>query len=212
MPVWQSAVESVFASNLFNRWTISRRPEMNTYSWPAQHHGAQTICEKLCDCVLRLGWGSELHLREQQNWLLVQRLLWASCYTSLWPFFKTRSFSSFAWNSTASPKKKKTAVKVDQFVPICSIEVNSSPVSPGYWPSQQEPPANPYTESKWERERGREGGRGLEWEGERKTADLWEKWASAERERRRPEMQRKRGRRRRGRRQSGKAEGVGEKQ
>lgn len=88
MLVWQSAVESVFASNLFNRWTISRRPEMNTYSWPAQHHGAQTICEKLCDCVLCLGWGSELHLREQQNWLLVQRLLWASCYTSLWPFLK----------------------------------------------------------------------------------------------------------------------------
>lgn len=48
---------------------------------------------------------------------------------------------------------------MDQFVPICSIEVNSSPVSPGYWPSQQEPPANPYTESKWERERerGRKG-------------------------------------------------------
>ena len=70
---------------------------------------------------------------------------------------------------------------MDQFVPICSIEVNSSPVSPGYWPSQQEPPANPYTESKWEREREKGGGRGLEWERARKTADLREKWASAER-------------------------------
>lgn len=100
---------------------------------------------------------------------------------------------------------------MDQFVPICSIEVNSSPVSPGYWPSQQEPPANPYTESKWERERGREGGRGLEWERERKTADLWEKWASAERERRRPEMQRKRGRRRRGRETEWESRGSGRK-
>lgn len=38
---------------------------------------------------------------------------------------------------------KKTAVKADQFVPIGSTEVNSSPVSPGYWASQPEPPANP---------------------------------------------------------------------
>ncbi len=65
---------------------------------------------------------------------------------------------------------------MDQFVPICSIEVNSSPVSPGYWPSQQEPPANPYTESEWER--GREEG-GLSGN-ERERQAISEKWASAE--------------------------------
>lgn len=37
----------------------------------------------------------------------------------------------------------QTAVKADQFVPIGSTEMNSSPVSPGYWASQPEPPANP---------------------------------------------------------------------
>lgn len=74
-------------------------------------------------------------------------------------------------------------MKVDQFVPICSIEVNSSPVSPGYWPSQQEPPANPYTESEWERER-EEGG----WSGnERERQAISEK--NGHLQRRRPEMQ-----------------------
>lgn len=65
---------------------------------------------------------------------------------------------------------------MDQFVPICSTEVNSSPVSPGYWPSQQEPPANPYTEREWER--GREEG-GLSGN-ERERQAISEKWASAE--------------------------------
>lgn len=37
----------------------------------------------------------------------------------------------------------QTAVKADRFVPIGSSEMNSSLVSPGYWASQPEPPANP---------------------------------------------------------------------
>lgn len=149
---------------------------MSTYSWPEQRYRAQTVCEKLCDCVSCLGWDSEFHLREQNNWLLVpvQRLLWVFCYTSLWPFLKLTAFSSFAWNPNGF---SKTAVKVDQFVPICSIEVNSSPVSPGYWPSQQEPPANPYTESKWESGREEGGWSGTERESEPISE---EKWASAE--------------------------------
>ena len=103
---------------------------------------------------------------------------------------------------------------MDQFVPICSIEVNSSPVSPGYWPSQQEPPANPYTESKWERERERERGRKGAGVGTSEKDSWSQRKMGICRERRRPEMQRKRGRSRRGRkrereRESGKGEGVG---
>lgn len=79
----------------------SRRPERSTYSWLVQRYGVQTLCEKLCDCVLCLGWGPELHLREQENWLpvSVQTLLWVFCYASLWPFLKLTAFSSFAFNS-----------------------------------------------------------------------------------------------------------------
>lgn len=65
---------------------------------------------------------------------------------------------------------KKTAVKADQFVPIGSTEVNSSPVSPGYWASQPEPPANPSDgEQIGGRADGAEEERGV------KTVDLSEK-------------------------------------
>lgn len=93
--------------------------------------------------------------------------------------FKNAALSSFT--STSKRRLKNIAVKADQFVPICSMEMNSSPVSPGYWPSQWRPPANPYTENGG-------GGRGLEWERESEreregggTTALGEKWASVER-------------------------------
>lgn len=52
MLVWHSATEYVFALNLFNRWPISQRSGMSTYSWPAQHYWAQTVFEKLWLCAL----------------------------------------------------------------------------------------------------------------------------------------------------------------
>lgn len=57
------------------------------------------------------------------------------------------------------------------------MEMNSSPVSPGYWPSQWRPPANPYTENGG-------GGRGLEWKREKRGEEggpVSEKWASVSR-------------------------------
>lgn len=79
------------------------------------------------------------------------------------PYEKNTALSSLI--SHSKHRLKNTAMKADQFVPICSMEMNSSPVFPGYWPSQWRPPANPYTENEG-------GGRGLKWEGGERQREL----------------------------------------
>lgn len=85
------------------------------------------------------------------------------------PFEKNTALGSLIFHS--KHRLKNTAMKADQFVPICSMEMNSSPVFPGYWPSQWRPPANPYTENEG-------GGRGLKWEGGR-DRESWGRYNSS---------------------------------
>lgn len=74
------------------------------------------------------------------------------------------------------------------------MEMNSSPVSPGYWPSQWRPPANPYTENRGRRERNGVGKGKRERERERgkKRQPLLVK--SGHRWRGRPDVLQRRGR------------------
>lgn len=173
------SAQYVFALNLFNRWPISQRSGMSTYSWPAQHYWAQTVFEKLWLCALfglRL-WIALRGAEELASHVSSKVLMGATVANGLLKK-KTHSFQLFFHQLKRSLKNSSESGS------ICSIEVNSSPVSPGYWPSQQEPPANPYTESEWER--GREEGGWSRNERERqaiseKNGHLWG---------RRPEMQR----------------------
>ena len=155
---------SVFALNLFNRLTLN--------STTAHSSTAHTILE---DCMQFCAEFLECTSESAKSGFLCQAK--GLCEYSAHSSLARLSNCQLTFFACSSNIVTQTAVKVDQFVPICSDEVNSSPVFPGYWPSQQEPPANPYRERMWE---GGEGGPGSEWDWERKTGRPREKWASAD--------------------------------